>query len=336
MTNLKKWFVTIVAVCIACACGVLVACGGNDPDESSAQKQECLLEIKVENDLGAPMADIEFAIKQGEDETTVITNAQGTASATVESGDYIVECKSGLPMYHEPDDYSKSVTVNGDTTVTFFVSDNTPDGTQAKPYYLTLDENGQMEITLPANATYYYIAYARSVRGRELVVESEALEITFNDKSYTAQSGTVRAPIGVNVTSTFGTVNFSLKNLSAEDVTLTLKMESPLGSHDNPIQITLDTATAVTVSGTEVVYYQWTATGNGKFRITADSDNNSMSMQNKTTGQASDVTTDGALTCEIDVNAGDVIEIRLSVSMGEEGVDSTYNVTATFTESVSA
>ncbi len=207
------------------------------------------------------------------------------------------------------------VTVGESTTeLELLLIDNNPNGTEDKPFVLSVGEN---EITVPAGTSYYYIIY-RAVN-LYLIAEGEGLKITYGSDEFIA-TATEGISVPLKGTDTNSAEILVIENTAEEEKTFTVEINSAPGSSGNPIEISaLDEAvTTDVITSEDSVYYTYTATESGIFTVTLGSDTVYLSMINSRNSQSVNSDSDlneGVLTLEVE--AGDEIIIDCSTSSAE-------------------
>lgn len=273
---------------------------GDDTGKNSSTDTSVTCTFTVQTDDRTFAAGVAFTLSSQANTYSLVSDENGQVTAKIEPAVYTVSYDyDTLPDACSPDVYS--IDVKSATAITLLLIDNTPDGSEEKPFPLTEDE----KITLAANAELYY-----TYRGSETVIlqiESENVRIVYNGTTYEPVDGVVSVSLDHQ---NFSSITFSIKNVGTETVQAELKLTYPLGSRGNPILLS-ENATTANVPENGEVYYKWIAPQNGIVVVSSENTLNDISMLNTTTNAVSSATYGSA--CEyLVVSAND--EIILSVS----------------------
>lgn len=245
-------------------------CGENfdDGDEVVIPEDngiEVIFTVKLDD--GSILSGAKFTLSRNNKTYDLITDVNGTAKVNLAIGKYYLDFdQETLPEYCLCD--VPGVEIKEDTTsIALKITNNKPDGSPEKPFP-TGDE--AIDITLAAGEELYYSCRGTSLR--YVTVNSESLVINYNGETYTAdEEGKVVVPVSSSDVET-PTV-FSIKNISDETVSALLDIYAPLGSYDNPHELTDNTMT-VDVKDGETVYYVYRAEKNGIIVITSPTEGN--------------------------------------------------------------
>lgn len=252
------------------------------------------------------------------DPISVTTDENGAVSVDLTEGTY------RLTYETLPENFLAGTVVltveDGMEPVALEVTDNTPDGSEDRPFFLG---EGSMTVAFPENTAYHFTLFAGD--RRSLVLENlptdanNTVEVTVNGVTYTPdENGLLIVKIeGEDVEEQ---VRLTVTNQGgARDLTLTTRSE--LGSMNNPIVIETLTETAeditVTVPAGMIMYYAWTADKDGTLKVTSADTANNISLHNKTTGQSTSFS-DGTAEVSLDVKAGDVVLLHVAVKLTTE------------------
>ena len=336
MHRFKKLTAGLLALCFTVGTAAFVAsCGGGDDSSSSPadssqsssstseEKTEYTLTVAVVKEDGTPLSGISFTLTGSKYEESATTDEEGKATFSGALGSYTLTLTEGMPAYHVVDVYSKTVTLSEDMTVTITVEDMTPDGSEEKPFTFIVNDDGEMSVLLPANATYHYDVYR--ALGQSLVIENENVEVSFNGVTYAPENGKIVVPFGL--TDMREMAHFTVSNKSDGELQLTFKLQAT--AQEETFALTLGEAITASVTGDGTVKYTWTATANGVLRIASDSNSKSIGVS---VAGVTEVLTEDDSYIDVDVNVGDAVVV--AVSALSNASDSTVEIvfTATFTE----
>ena len=313
------------------AAAALLACNGDTPTESTpsdttaegngaateapteapADKVEVTLTVKDQD--GNPMAEAVLTVlpASGEGESATLTaDGEGTVKVSLPEGEYTVRFDV-LPEYVLGMDTTITVTA-GMAPVTLEVTDNTPNGSEERPFVINEDS---LTVTVPAGVTYHFTLFGGY--NRTLHVTDAGAEILFRDETYTPdENGSIAVRIVTDSPRDHAYVALTNKSGDTREITLTLVSDP--GAMDNPIAIEKpgETLTAK-VPQDGMVYYKWTATETGTITVLSSDAINNISINNLTTSQVSDFS-GGAESVSLNVSEGDEITVVVSVIGGDK------------------
>ncbi len=286
-------------------------CGEDYDDGDEAPSTPCAtVKFTLKLDTGETLPGVGFTLTRSDEKVyELTTGADGTVTIMIEVGAYYLDC-SNLPencILETP-----GVKIKEDTTSAELVAtNNTPDGSQKKPFFISENEN---QVVLAPGQEIFYICHASSVR--YIKVYNEQITITYDGETYEAQDGCVEVLLK---TVSGGHAQFSLKNNSDAEIFTTFYVEAPLGSRDNPIEIS-GNSLGVDLSTDSVIYYSWTADKDGVLVVARPVQGVDISLTKSLEGNVpvqSDTLEDGVASME--VSAGDIIRIEISVNSEKVG-----------------
>ena len=278
--------------------------------ETEAPATTVSVSLTVKEEDGTPVPAAVLRILSADDDeaepTVATTDNAGVANVTLAVGAYTVTFDTLPEMFVGG---TTALTVEeGMEPVTIEVINNTPDGSEEHPFFISEDSNSAV---IPAGASHYFTMFSGD--RRSIVVDNANIEITMNGVIYKPDETTGRVTVRISSDNPQEHAKFVITNTSTADQTLTIAIASDLGSLDNPIVVTaLDEITASVPKGL-TVYYQWTATETGTLQVTSETPSNDISLHNKTGGQSSSSTAGGKST-SVAVKAGDVIAINVAAN----------------------
>lgn len=321
----------------------MTACNGNQTEET--RPEVTIPEtIVTEAITDAPVAKVDFRLSVVDqdgnpipeavvtilpvDETaesaTLNVDGEGTIQVSLPAGEYTVRFDI-LPEYVLGMDTPMTV-VAGMDPVILTVTDNKPNGTEARPFVINEDT---VAMSVPAGSTYHFTLFGG--HNRTLTVENANAEITYKDTVYTPDASG-RIAVRMSTENPRDHSYFSLTNKGNEDCEMTVVIVSDPGAMDNPIPVqNLGEALIAKVPQDGMVYYKWLATASGTLTVTSEDSINNISLNNLTTSQVSNFT-EGKGSETLNVHVGDEITVVVSVLGGDKNAE--YN-TVTFTLTMS-
>ena len=293
------------------------------PTEAPAAKVEVTLTVKDQDGNAMPEAVLTIlpASEEGESATLTADN-EGTVTVTLPEGEYTVRFDV-LPEYVLGID-TKITVKAGMEPVALEVIDNTPNGSEERPFVINEDS---LTVTVPAGETYHFTLFGGY--NRTLHVTDAGVEILFRDQTYAPdENGSIAVRIVTDSPRDHAYVALTNKSGDTREITLTLVSDP--GAMDNPIVIeTLGEAVTANVPQDGMVYYRWTATAAGKLTVTSADPINNISLNNLANSKVTDFT-NGAESVTLEVAEGDTITIVVSVIGGDKQAE-TNPVTFTLT-----
>ena len=293
------------------------------PTEAPAAKVEVTLTVKDQDGNAMPEAVLTIlpASEEGESATLTADN-EGTVTVTLPEGEYTVRFDV-LPEYVLGID-TKITVKAGMEPVALEVMDNTPNGSEERPFVINEDS---LTVTVPAGETYHFTLFGGY--NRTLHVTDAGAEILFRDQTYAPdENGSIAVRIVTDSPRDHAYVALTNKSGDTREITLTLVSDP--GAMDNPIVIeTLGESITANVPQDGMVYYRWTATAAGKLTVTSADAINNISLNNLANSKVTDFT-NGAESVTLEVAEGDTITIVVSVIGGDKQAE-TNPVTFTLT-----
>ena len=322
MHKFKKYAALFMALCMTVGSAAFaVSCDdsansstGSETSESSEETTEkFILTVTVQKEDRTGMAGIKFRLKRKSKRIEATTDANGVATFEAAAGTYELNYVEGNPLYHSGDWATVTHEVNliEDIDLTFVLVDETPNGSEKRPFNFVTDATGKTaEMTIPANTTYYYTLY--KTLADNLIIENENVVLEKKGTTYTPDNGIVVMPIELE--GTHDNVTFTITNTSNSDITFVAYTTSSSveGSVLNPFALILDTPlTAQTLNSeteNDVVYYIWTATASGTLTVTSQT-TNKIVLENNSVSHVSD-------NWQLSVSEGDVVSIKVYLENG--------------------
>ncbi len=295
-------------------CGVVIETQGTTAPAKVDVK------LAVFNQYGTAMAEaqLSFQALDGGVPQTVVLDASGAGTVSLAPGQYSLSMEN-LPEYHIPNVSTVTVTA-GMGTLELTVTDNTPNGTAERPFFVGDDEKVHH---FAANEELWF--HVRSGADRSVVLQHPNIQVTVDGKVLTPDEDgriTIRSTEG----DTRDYIYFQIKNLDSSEQDIKVTLQADPGTSQNPYMVeALGQAVTAQVPADGAVCYKFVATAAGTLVLTTPTANSSISMNNMTTYQ--DTGFSGGLdTISLAVNAGDEILITVSTTGGAGEVEFTLTM----------
>ncbi len=333
--NTKKLLALLLCVLMVTSV-TMTACTGNDDPTTSGKPSattqpsvpttagpaDVIVEMNLINQYGKALeGKLNFTEKKTQEKTSVTFDANGKGSAILSEGEYSVEYEE-LPIYCQGVDYSVTITKTS-TSITLNVSDNTPNGSEERPFPL-LDENATFHFT--ANATYWFSI--RAGEGRNISIENPNVEVSCPNEAGEQiiykpdENGVVKFHITAENPITVYYFTVSYKSDVEADIELLLQGDP--GTFADPYKLEskdLGTPVTIMVAPNGTLYYKWTADRAGTLTLSvADAQMDIVGMTKTSegggtvdsgvTGKGEDGTLRDSVT--LTVEKGDSIVVRVS------------------------
>ncbi len=212
------------------------------------------LTITVKDSDGNLMPGVKFDVIGVANTYSLTATQDGTVKQTLEVGNYNVSYDyDTIPAGFMPDTSVLRVS-KGDENITITVIDNNPNGSAERPYFISENVTA---LSLAAGEALYYRCHAAA--SRHLEINCEGVEVTYNGTTYSAEDGKISVFIEGSIDEP---IFFSVKNVTEATIDTAIEMVFPLGSRDNPIELT-DSANTVNMPAEMGLHYKWTATADG-------------------------------------------------------------------------
>lgn len=289
-----------------------------DDGEEAVGPQQVTFIVKLES--GEVLPGVKFTVARGNISHNLVSNINGQATLLLDVGPYAISYDyESLPEYCVPDLDGIRVE-EGNTSFDIIVSDNRPDGSIEKPFFISENET---ELTLAPGQELYF--NYRGSSQKYASVNNDAAVIIYNGESYAATDGQVTVLITPEKVGQHTT--FSVKNDSGSEFTATLTLLAPIGSSENPFELTENAASLELVVG-EAVYYQWTAEKDGVLILNSSTEHNNISISKILENDVSIISqTSGTGYAYLAVCVGDKVIIAASVTeLTEEDEENKNNV----------
>ena len=303
-------------------CGEHFDDGDEEPEQPVVTTNDVTFIVKLDD--GTVLSGAKFAIVRGESRIDLESDADGKACATLDRFAYSIEYDTDtLPEYCMPDTFGFKVE-EGTHEVTLIVTDNTPNGTLAKPFPILESE---IAVNIGAGQELIYIYRGNSMK--ILSLDNADIIVKCLDEERTA---TAENPIYVVPTDIGQATMITLKNPTNEDISCTLHFDAKPGSSENPIEVGESGATA-TVNSETFIYYSFTATKDGVITLNCDNERNNITLTRILENDVPEVKqTFGLSSLSMEVKEGDVITIGVSaLEANDNHQNKDYNVEISFT-----
>ncbi|MBP3401445.1 MAG: hypothetical protein J6K85_00125 [Clostridia bacterium] len=209
------------------------------------------VKVTVKDGDGNAMAGVKFTVNENIELTT---DANGVAKHAFMPGKYSVTYDyTTFPSGFMPDTSTLYVS-EGNENVTITIIDNNPNGSAERPYFIS--EN-VTPFALAAGEELYYRCHAAA--SRHLVIESDGIVVTYKGEAYESVDGQISLFVEGSIDEP---VSFSVKNVTGAAIESAIEMVFPLGSRDNPIELT-ENKNTVNIAGESGLHYKWTASADG-------------------------------------------------------------------------
>ena len=337
---MKKLLTLLLSLTMAFGTSALLGgCGdksGSDttPENSVVeQAKEVSVTFTVKDQDALTIAGVKVTFTdENEDTMSATSDENGQFTITLKAGEYSVSYENDVEVlggYYLPE--TTGITVEETVTaMDLLMTNNTPNGTIDRPFALSVDEN---EATIPANTSYYYIVYRAVNLYAE--IEGEGAKATYRDTEYVADE-TGKIGIALLGTNTNSAEILLIENTTATEQTYKITVQAAPGSQTNPYVLTLDEiiTTKELISG-ENVYYTYTATSTGIFKLEIKTDKTQVSMVNVSNSLSASTNDDEDGIIELNVNEGDEVIITCFVnSMDDNKVSASFIATFLETENI--
>ena len=296
------------------------------PTEAPSEKVNVTLTIKDQDGNPVTEATVTILPASGEGESATLTaDGEGSMTVSLPAGQYTVRFDV-LPEYVLGLDSTLTVT-QGMEPVVLEVTDNTPNGSEARPFVISEDS---LTVTVPAGTTYHFTLFGGY--NRTLTVKDAGAAILYKDETHTPdENGEIAVRIITD--SPRDHAFFALTNTAGETREITLTLVSDPGTMDNPIAIeTLGTPIEANVPQDSMVYYCWTATSTGILTASSADAINNICINNLNTSQVTDFSAGGE-SVSLQVTEGDVVTVVVSAMGGDKQAEyQTVTFTLTLTD----
>ncbi len=285
-------------------CGIQVGFQVN----STSSAGNVQVSFSVFNDFQVPMtgAKITATDRYTDEVFTATVGEDGTVTMDLPESDYSVGLED-LPENHVAG--FKTVSVVPDMEViTFTVIDNTPDGSQSRPYFIGADAVAK---DFGADASLYFTM--RFGWGRALIIDNANVEVTIKGEKFEPDAnGRVEIRIDDAVENEHVLVYVTNKG---DAQNLNLQPLSDPGTLENPLELELGKDMTAQVKEGHTLTYSWTATADGTVTVGSDNANGSLQITNKENSRATGFTNteDRGSSVSMEVKAGDEISVEVTV-----------------------
>ena len=281
--------------------------------------------VKDQDGVTVPSVKIAFVEKGKTDAVAVVgtSGTDGKFTAKLFTATYTLDCNYDVDSigYYFLDTTEIKIE-EGKTELDIILINNTPNGTEDRPYPLSVGDN---EITIPAGKSYHYIVY----RAVNLIasIEASGIKVMYGDAQYTPDSEN-KINFAFNGTDTNSVENLVIENTTSEEITFNVAINSAPGTLGNPytveelgVEVSKDGITSK-----DIIYYSYTATFTGTLTLTVTSEGTNAAMASN----YKQVTTisENSNVISLEVSEGDRVIIDLASAVEENAVIS-FILTAT-------
>lgn len=323
--------------------------GGTVDDDTTGDKEEEVLTVAAPGTAGNPYAEV-FDIALGSFTTVKVSDQQpvfynlysvrGSVLTIEGEGVYVVykdttyEAREGtVSLTLEDDGSDTAVPVQigtGSTEATAYtVSFAWPDGSEGKPFELTVGQIPGIAATaqIGAGSCVYYHVYG--VNGTTVTIEDAGVRAVYKDKLYEAVDGVLSVDIAEGDAGTPALLGIVNAGESARQ--FTLKADYKQGSANSPYPLQAgEFVTDLAEGNARGVYYRYTAEADGVMTLQYVSGTEGVGCEYLLLNQntfdcrtlSSDGVTDeatGITTVSIPVSQGDVLQLIVAALPGEDG-----------------
>lgn len=197
--------------------------------------------------------------------------------------------------------------------------DMTP-GSIDNPTYM-----GEEPLSVTVEAGKAYHIAVKNPSGQKIIIESPNACITYDNTVYEATNGVLTLVLNADSSDGRKVAILGVSTKDGSAATFVVRIEAPLGSMGNPIELKNLNALNVPVAKDSSVYYRWTATENGNFYVNCSNDKSNivLNVDNRTTGESN-----GAETSVIGLEIGETVIIAVGTigsATVAEGLDLTFS-----------
>ena len=284
--------------------------------------------VKDQDGVTVPSVTIIFTEKGKNDATPVnaVSGADGKFEIKLLPATYTIDCDYNMDEigYYFLDTNEIKIE-EGKGALDILLVNNNPNGTEARPYPLSVGDN---QITIPAGKAYNYIVY----RAVNLIasIESAGIKVTYAGNEMLPDSEN-KINFAFNGTDTNSVEKLVIENTTSAELSLNVVINSAPGTLGNPyvveelgVEVSKDGLTS-----NDMIYYSYTATFTGTLTLTVTSESTNAAMASN----SKQVTTLGenSSTISFDVSEGDIVIIDI-VSEVEENATVSFILTDTTAE----
>ena len=297
-------------------CGDNFDDGDETPDVVAPTAYQITFEVKL--DSGEALAGVRFTLTRGSRTYELTSDANGLAKQSLEAGPYAIEYNyDSLPEYCTPDVFGFKVEESANT-VTLLIVNNTPDGTNEKPFPI---HDNVTEVNIDPGQSIYYVYRGATVK--DLTINHEGISVSYNGQVYTAVDGVVSLQFVPEIGKQ---IVFSVNNITDNSISTNMNIIALPGSNENPIELS-ESSAVVSVNEESIVYYKWIADKNGVLVLSSTSEFNNISLIKTLENDVLVISqTDGDAAAYLVINEGDEIVIGVSAINSAENVDIDFSI----------
>jgi len=341
---MKKFLILLLALALVFSCAMLmVSCGDEeepctehiDSDDNGicdrceasmiapSGKTEVDVTLTVKDHEGAAVSGVTLTLTEsgainGEGAVSAVSGTDGKCTLKLKTGvNYLVSADYNVDEIGYYSLTTTKVSIEESTTTLDIIMENkTPNGTESRPYNLSVEENS---LTVPAGESVYYILY----RAFNLVANVSAtdIKIEYEGAEYIPDAnGKISFPfLGEDMNSV---ANVKITSTGSSDAAVSFVVEALPGTLGNPFKLgTGDLGEEISNTDQEkgeTVYYSFKAETAGTLTLTVTSQDTHAAMQNNS--YQISTTEAESLTISLEVAVGDEVMINLTSSAEENAV----------------
>ncbi len=292
-------------------CGEHYDDGDEAPENPEPEANATEVTFTVVLDSGEPLAGVKFTLERGGKVYDFTTGSDGTVKASIALNTYYISFDlDTIPEYCMPD-APAGVKIDENTSdVSFTVINNTPDGTEKKPFFISENET---DVTLAPGQEIFFNYRGSSMK--TVTIRVAGISVSYNGEIYGSVGDLLEVPLYPEI----GVMTlFSIKNETDSEITTVMELIAKIGSSENPIEIT-ESNTVVSVLPEEVIYYEWTADKAGVVVLTSSAVNGSITVTRILENDVPVISQiNGGGAAYITVSEGETITINVSLLDSEE------------------
>ena len=279
---------------------------GDEAPSSSDPKRDITFTVQLNS--GETVNGVKFTVSRAGESLSLVSDSNGKATASLEIGAYSLDCDiTTLPEGCTVITYGFKVTETT-SAVTVLISVNTPDGSSENPFFVS---DTEIDVTLAAGEELFY--NYRGTTEKYLTITEDEVAVNYGGNTYLPENGVIEVLISPEKIAGSNIV-FSIKNTGDATLDFTMQMIAPLGSVENPMELTENNGVA-SVSTEKTLYYKWTAYKDGVLVLTSPTENNEISITRVIENDVPLIgQTSGSGAAYLYVKNGESITIAVSVS----------------------
>ena len=309
-------------------CGEHYDDGDEAPEIPSTEENATEVIFTVILDSGEPLSGVKFTLERGDKVYNLVTGSDGTVKASIELNTYYISFDlETIPEFCMPDTPAGVKIDENTSAVSFDVINNTPDGSEKKPFFISENET---DVTLAPGQEIFFNYRGSSMK--TVTIRESGISVTYNGEIYGTVGGVLEVPLYPEI----GVMTlFSIKNETDSEIATVMELIAPIGSSENPIEVT-NNSTVASVLPEQAVYYKWTAEKAGVVVLTSSAANGSITVTKILENDVPVISQiNGGGAAYVTVSEGETITINLSI-LDSDGLEADKAVDIDFLISVNA